>query len=354
VQADYNFETPATNLLTGATTVVKLPANDKYEMYDYPGGYGKKADGDAATKLRMEGEETSFDVVSGAGTCTSFTPGGKFTLKSHDSPSERGKCYVVTKISHSAEDRSYTAGAGSGLCYSNTFACIPDAVTFRPARNTPRPIVQGPQTAVVVGKEGEEVNVDKYGRVKVQFYWDRQGKKDENSSCWVRVAEGWAGKSWGTMFLPRIGQEVVVDFLDGDPDRPIVTGRAYNAERMPPYELPKNQTRSTIKSRSCKDGGAAHFNELRFEDRKGSEQVFLHAERDMDRRVKNDSREFVGGAGHLVVKGTGLSRWRRTCTSPSKASGGRRLTRTCPSKLAASGRKRSAAPMRWRRVRKSI
>jgi type VI secretion system secreted protein VgrG len=303
-QSDYNFETPATNLLTGTSTVVNLHGNDKFEMYDYPGRYLKKPDGDSATQLRMEEEETAYDVVTGAGTCPSFTPGGEFTLKWHESPSERGKSYVLTGVRHAAEDKSYTAGSGAELLYSNTFTCIPDSVTFRPARVTPRPVVRGPQTAVVVGKEGEELYVDKYGRVKVQFFWDRQGKKDETSSCWVRVAEGCAGKSWGTLFLPRVGQEVVVDFLDGDPDRPIVTGRVYNAEQPPPYELPKHQTRSTVKSRSSKGGAATNFNELRFEDRKGSEQVFLHAERDMDRRVKNDSREFVGRDSHLVVKGS--------------------------------------------------
>jgi type VI secretion system secreted protein VgrG len=302
-QSDYNFETPATNLLTGTSTVVNLPGNDKYEKYDFPGRYLKKPDGDSATKLRMEEEETTYDVVTGAGTCPSLTPGGKFTLRWHESPSERGKSYVLTGVCHAAEDQSYTAGSGGEQLYSNTFTCVPDSVTFRPARVTPRPVVRGPQTAVVVGKEGEEVYVDKYGRVKVHFFWDRQGKKDENSSCWVRVAESCAGKSWGTLFLPRVGQEVVVDFLDGDPDRPIVTGRVYNAEQPPPYELPKHQTRSTVKTRSSKEGAATNFNELRFEDRKGSEQVFLHAERDMDRRVKIDSREFVGRDSHLVVKG---------------------------------------------------
>jgi type VI secretion system secreted protein VgrG len=186
--------------------------------------------------------------------------------------------------------------------YNNTFTCIPDKSLFRPERVTPRPVMQGPQTAVVVGPSGEEIYVDKYGRVKLQFFWDREGKKDENSSCWTRVAETWAGKNWGVIFNPRVGQEVVVDFLDGDPDRPLVTGRVYNADQMPPYELAMNQTRSTVKSRSV-GGGADNFNELRFEDKKGSEQVFLHAEKDMDLRVKNDAREFVGKDRHLVVTG---------------------------------------------------
>jgi type VI secretion system secreted protein VgrG len=293
-QTDYNFETPSTSLLTTTTTVVKLGGIDKYERFDYPGRYLKKPEGDARVKVRMEEEETAHDVVSGSGTCMSFTPAGKFTLKSHDSAAERGKSYVITCIDHSAADQSYTAGAAGTQEYRNSFQCIPASVVFRPARVTPRPNVHGPQTAVVVGKSGEELFVDKYGRVKVQFFWDRQGKKDENSSCWVRVAENWAGKQWGTMFLPRIGQEVLVDFLDGDPDRPIITGRVYNAEQMPPYGLPANQTVSTIKSRSSKGGGTDNFNELRFEDKKDSEEVYFHAEKDFNRLVENNDTLKVG------------------------------------------------------------
>jgi type VI secretion system secreted protein VgrG len=297
---DYNFEAPADDLTARTTTVVSM--NDKkFELYDYPGGYGTKDVGGERSKLRMEEEEAPCDVVRGAGTCCTFTPGGTFTISDHDCQSEVGKQYVVTAVEHWARDVSHT-NSDEPAEYGNTFTCIPDGVTFRPARTTPRPVVRGPQTAVVVGPSGEELYVDTYGRVKVQFFWDREGKKDENSSCWIRVAENWAGKNWGIVFHPRIGQEVVVDFLEGDPDRPLITGRVCNADQMPPYELPKDQTRSTIKSRTLK-GGADNFNELRFEDKKGSEQLFLHAERDMDWRVKNDSREFVGKDRHLVVKG---------------------------------------------------
>jgi type VI secretion system secreted protein VgrG len=298
---DYNFETPADDLTARSSTIVPLPDAKKFELFDYPGGYGVKADGAERTKVRMEEEETPYDVVRGAGTCCTFTPGGTFTLTDHDCESESGKKYVVTSVEHWAHDVSHTNG-DEASDYGNSFTCIPDQVTFRPARTTPRPVVQGPQTAVVVGPSGQDVYVDKYGRVKVQFFWDREGKKDENSSCWIRAAENWAGKNWGVVFNPRVGQEVVVDFLEGDPDRPLITGRVYNADQMPPYELPKNQTRSAIKSRSSK-GGADNFNELRFEDKKGSEQVFLHAEKDMDCRVKNDAREFVGKDRHLIVKG---------------------------------------------------
>jgi len=154
--------------------------------------------------------------------------------------------------------------------------------------------VQGPQTAVVVGPSGEEIYTDKYGRVKVQFFWDREGKKDENSSCWMRVSQNWAGKNWGIIFNPRIGQEVIVEFLEGDPDRPIITGRVYNAEQMPPYALPANQTQSTIKTRSSKGGTTDNFNEIRFEDKKGSEQILIHAEKNQDIEVENDETHWVG------------------------------------------------------------
>jgi len=154
--------------------------------------------------------------------------------------------------------------------------------------------VQGPQTAIVVGRSGEEIFTDKYGRVKVQFHWDREGKRNENSSCWIRVSHPWAGKGWGAISIPRIGQEVIVDFLEGDPDQPIITGRVYNAEQMPPYELPADQTQSGVKSRSSKGGGADNFNEIRFEDKKGSEEVYIHAEKDESIVVEHDQMITVG------------------------------------------------------------
>ena len=150
------------------------------------------------------------------------------------------------------------------------------------------------------GAKGEEIYTDNYGRIKVQFHWDRYGQSDENSSCWIRVSTEWAGKKWGGIHLPRIGQEVLVEFLEGDPDRPIITGRVYNASAMPPYDLPANMTISTLKSNSSK--GGAGFNEIRFEDKKNSEQIFIHGEKDQDIRIKNDAREWVGNERHLVVK----------------------------------------------------
>jgi len=172
---------------------------------------------------------------------------------------------------------------------------------YRSSRITPKPVVQGPQTAIVVGKSGEEIWPDKYGRVKVQFHWDRYGKLNETSSCWVRVAQLWAGKTWGGIHIPRIGQEVIVEFLEGDPDRPIITGRVYNADNMPPYGLPDNKTQSGIKSRSTKEGSGDNFNEIRFEDKKGSEEVFVQAEKDWNTVTKNNLTESVGNDETLEV-----------------------------------------------------
>ncbi|HZZ78331.1 MAG TPA: type VI secretion system tip protein VgrG, partial [Gemmataceae bacterium] len=292
-QTDYNFATPSTNLFTTTPTTLDLPDSSKFEMFDYPGDYEIKGDGDGLTRLRMEEDEAAFNVVTGSSDIHDLSAGVKFKLDDHDFESEAATGYVVTAIQHNAEETPYTTTTITGS-YSNVFTCIPDTVTFRTPRATPKPIVSGPQTAVVVGPKGEEIYTDKYGRVKVQFFWDREGKKDENSSCWIRVAENWAGKNWGVIFNPRIGQEVIVEFLEGDPDRPIITGRVYNAEQMPPYDLPANQTQSTIKTRSSKGGGTENFNELRFEDKKGSEEIYFHAEQDFNRVVENNDTLKVG------------------------------------------------------------
>ncbi len=298
---DYNFTTPSTSLLSDAPTVVNLQASKPLELYDYPGLYETKDQGTSVAKLRIEEEEASYMVANGSGTCRWFVSGYQFTLEDHDR-SDQNTTYILTEVQHVASvGATYTAGMTGTEEYSNHFTCIPSAVTYRPVRVTPKPFVQGPQPALVVGKSGEEIWTDKYGRVKVQFYWDRLGKDDEKSSCWVRVSSPWAGQNWGAISLPRIGQEVIVDFLEGDPDRPIIMGRVYNAQQMPPYALPNYQTRSTIQSRSSKGGGAANYNEIRFEDLKGSEQIFINAEKDMDHRVENDSREYIGNNRHLVV-----------------------------------------------------
>jgi type VI secretion system secreted protein VgrG len=181
------------------------------------------------------------------------------------------------------------------------FTALGGEVPFRPRRITPKPIIQGPQTAIVVGKAGEEIWTDKHGRAKVQFHWDRYGKKDENSSCWVRISQAWAGKGWGGVHLPRIGQEVIVEFLEGDPDQPIITGRVYNGDNKVPYDLPANQTQSGLLSRSTKEGSTENFNQLRFEDKKGEEEVYIHAEKDHKIEVENDKNENVGNNESISI-----------------------------------------------------
>jgi type VI secretion system secreted protein VgrG len=189
---------------------------------------------------------------------------------------------------------AYTGGARVALEYRNEFACIPADLPFRPQRRTPRPLMHGTQTAVVVGPAGEEVFTDKHGRVKVHFPWDHEGKKDADSSCWVRVGSVWAGKQWGMIHVPRIGQEVIVSFEEGDPDRPIVVGSVYNADQTPPYKLPDHKTQSGLRTRSSLKGAAANFNELRFEDKKDQEEIYFHAEKNFNRVVENNDTLKVG------------------------------------------------------------
>jgi type VI secretion system secreted protein VgrG len=307
---DYNFKTPSTSLLATEATIVSVGGNSNFEIFDYPGEYPTRTDGTTFAKLRMQEEEAAHLAASGSSVCRAFSTGYKFTLTDHPCGSMNAS-YVLTEIQHVASTGgSYGTGGGSGDSYSNHFTCIPDTVPFRPARLTPKPFVQGPQTAVVIGKsqysdtsgddgsgDGEEIWVDSYGRVIVQFPWDRAGR----CSCRVRVSQDWAGQGWGAITIPRVGQEVLVSFLEGDPDRPIITGRVYNADQTVPYSLPDNQTRSTFKTRSSKGGGTDNYNELRFEDKTGSEQIFLRGEKDLDTRLKNDSREWIGNNRSLIV-----------------------------------------------------
>jgi type VI secretion system secreted protein VgrG len=284
---DYNFETPANSLLSTSS------GDPPEEVYDYPGKYADRSGGDRYADLRLQEQETPVKILQAEGTCRGFTAGYTFTLQNHYRR-DFNESYLLTSLKLFMETSAYTTDAREVTDdYRNQFEAVPSSVAYRPPRVTPRPSIAGVQTALVVGRSGEEIYSDNYGRVKVQFYWDRLGKKDENSSCWVRVSQEWAGKNWGSIHIPRIGQEVIVDFLEGDPDRPIVTGRVYNADQMPPYGLPDNQTQSGIKTRSSKGGGADNFNEIRFEDKKGSEMLTVHAEKDMETEVENDETRTV-------------------------------------------------------------
>ncbi len=298
-QTDYNFETPSTNLMTNESSTLKLSDAKKYEIYDYPGEYLEKSVGQRQTKIRMEEMEAPFNQVFATSTCKTFSPGGKFTIdKDHPSKSEVGKSYVITEITHSAVENTSHNRKGNAEYY-NSFTCISDSVIFRPQRTTAKPLISGLQSAVVVGPKGEEIYTDKYGRVKVQFFWDREGKRDENSSCWIRCAQRVAGNKWGHMAIPRIGQEVLVEFVEGDPDRPTIVGSVYNAEQMPHYDPVEHAAKTYIKTNSTKGGDG--FNEMFFDDVAGKERVFMHAQKDMDVRVINDSRENIGNDRHQII-----------------------------------------------------
>jgi type VI secretion system secreted protein VgrG len=301
---DFNFMRPEFDL----TRTSNGADERKLEVYDYPGEFTEDKQGERLARLRMEEEQSSMTVTNGTSSCRGLAAGYWFNLYDHYQ-SDFDQPYVVLSVYHSAEQganyHSTSESAAADFIYSNRFQCIRYRTQYRPPRVTPVPIVHGSQTAIVVGPDDEEIYVDQYGRVKVQFHWDRAGKykveKDKpGTSCWVRVSQNWAGKRWGAIFLPRVGQEVIVDFLEGDPDKPIITGRVYNGQSMPPYELPEHKTISGIKSNSSSGGGG--FNEIRFEDKKGSEQLFIHAERNHDIRIKRDRIEWVGNESHLIVK----------------------------------------------------
>lgn len=292
---DYNFETPKSDIRTSATATKKHAGAD-YKVFDYPGEYAEAGVGSEYVKYRMEEATAEYETYAAVGTARGLAAGCLFSLADHPRD-DQNKEYLVVTATHSLTAGSYESGdlaAASEVSYQGTLTAMDAQVPYRPRRLSPDPRVQGPQTAVVVGPSGEEIWTDKYGRVKVQFHWDRYGRKDENSSCWVRVAQVWAGKNWGAMHIPRIGQEVIVDFLEGDPDRPIITGRVYNADQMPPYALPDNQTQSGLKSRSTKGGDTATFNEIRMEDKKGNEELYVHAEKDEKIVVEHDKSEDVG------------------------------------------------------------
>ncbi|MFS2124637.1 type VI secretion system tip protein TssI/VgrG [Pseudomonas sp. Pseusp97] len=280
---DYEFTTPTTSLYSQAQAEAVPRA-----QYEHPGGYTAKARGDALTKQRVDGLRSQEKRLIGESDCRWLVPGHWFTLTGHDDASLNID-WVLTSVTHEADHDHYR----------NRFEAIPKAIAYRPPRVTPKPRMHT-QTAKVVGKAGEEIWTDQYGRIKIQFPWDLDGKNDEASSCWVRVVLPWSGKGFGMQFIPRIGQEVIVTFIDGDPDRPLVTGCVYNGDHALPYALPDNQTQSGIKTNSSKGGGG--FNELRFEDKKDAEEVFLQAQKDMKVNVLNDSTATIGHDETLTVQ----------------------------------------------------
>lgn len=296
---DYDFKKPQTDLTADRPTLIDNSVMKKFEFFDHPGGYIEKDIGTSLARTRIEMEEATHHVVNGFGKVPSFRSGETFALKDHPISDEMGASYALLSVHHHARDTSYFTEHGQPASYSNSFVGLPAKTVFRPPKVTPCPVVHGPQTATVVGPKGEEIYTDEYGRVKVQFRWDRYGKADENSSMFLRLAQSWAGNKWGAQILPRIGMEVVVEFLEGDPDRPIVTGCLNNADAMPPDKLPDNRTRSVFRTRSSPNSSG--FNEISFEDKAGSEQLFMHGERDEDVRIKRNAREWIGNERHLIV-----------------------------------------------------
>ena len=293
VTRDFDYNKPNANLEVRLNTDRKHP-HSKILQYEYPGDYSETSGGERYLRFRSEEFDVKFTQIVAKARTHRLYAGVQFTLEDHPREEENAKYMVVSA--------SILVTAGDVEAFSKDpnnrievkFTAIPAANVFRTPRVTPKPVIAGAQTAIVVGKAGEEIWTDSMGRVKVQFAWDREGKKDESSSCWIRVAQIWSGKGWGSMHVPRIGQEVVVEFLEGDPNRPLITGRVYNGENGTPYALPNLATQSGIKSRSTPKGDKDSFNELRFEDKKNEEVIYFHAEKDFERIVENNDSLKVG------------------------------------------------------------
>lgn len=293
---DYNFRQPTLKL----EAEKQQDASQNREVFDYPGWFADKQRGTDLANVRLQSLNTYRKKGVGRSNVGRMIPGYSFFLD-HDREAFNDE-FLITRIEHNAvQAQAYQEHANEeGGSYNNKFTCIPMDTHFRPVRRAHIPIVEGAQTAIVTGPPGEEIYPDEHGRVKVQFHWDREGKADDNSSCWIRVSQLWAGQGYGGFSIPRVGQEVIVDFIEGNPDRPIITGRVHHADNFTPYKLPENKTVSTLKSNSSKGGGG--FNEIRFEDKKDDEQIFIHAQKNQDTRVNNDAFEIIGNDKHVIVE----------------------------------------------------
>lgn len=287
---DYDFTKPGADLMAQSQEAF-AHALAEGEHYRHPGAHLDVGRGDGLAAIRREELQAAHRKVSAGGTVRGLFSGCTFKLEGFPREDQNDE-YLVLRAEYRFGDPGFVSGAAEeGGEFHVALEVAPTSVPFRPARTTRRPVMRGPQTATVVGPSGEEIFTDQYARVKVQFHWDRLGKRDQNSSCFLRVSQTWAGAGWGFIQIPRIGQEVIVDFLDGDPDRPIVTGRVYNAKEMPPYGLPGNATQSGLKTNSSPGGGG--WNELRFEDKAGSEEVYFQAQKDHNLLIKHDRSKLV-------------------------------------------------------------
>jgi type VI secretion system secreted protein VgrG len=316
---DYDFEKTQTSLLKiepvpqpAASGTMAPPAGEtKLEIYNWPGDYREPTDGSNYARIRAQEMACRVSRVWLETNARNLVPGHTFVAGNPfdrtdliHTPDEQRRYLLLggefSIVGEAGMDRRTTE---AHFLFSGTMEALLATTQYRPPRRTPWPVIPGPQTALVVGAAGEDITTDMYGRIKVQFYWDREGKKDENSSCFIRVAQNWAGRTWGGLVTPRIGQEVVVQFLNGDPDWPIITGTVYNASNMPPYDLPAEATRSTFKTRSSL-GPVADYNELRFEDRAGSEEVYLRAQKDLNGEVQNNFTVTTGSNAKVTAKGS--------------------------------------------------
>ncbi|HSP80696.1 MAG TPA: type VI secretion system tip protein TssI/VgrG [Myxococcaceae bacterium] len=292
---DYDFEKPELDVSGKAESEEGQGA---LEVYDYPGEYVAPGVGKQVAKVRMEEAVQAARTLNGEGVAPSLTAGYRFEVQ--DEGTHAGE-YTVVEVVHSGRQPETTGGREAlGGLYRCRFKCMPSKVPFRPRRRTEVPKVAGLQTATVVGPSGEEIHTDGHGRIKVQFHWDREGQRDDKASCWVRVGQAWGGPAWGALYLPRIGQEVLIRFLEGSPDRPLVAGTVYNGSNPTPYALPDEKTKSTLKSASTP--GSDGFNEVRIEDAAGQEEVYLHAQKDEELITENDKSQGVGANEALLVK----------------------------------------------------
>jgi type VI secretion system secreted protein VgrG len=293
---DYDFQKPSLDVSgKGQDSSHGVPA---LEVYDYPGEYVTPAAGKSAAKVRLEEGVQAACTLEAEAVCPRLTPGYRFEVE--DDGTHAGE-YLVVEVMHTGRQPAAPGSreAAGKLCRS-LLKCMPSQVPYRPRRTTPRPHIPGVQTATVVGPAGEEIHTDEHGRIKVQFHWDREGQRDEKASCWVRVGQAWGGPAWGALYLPRIGQEVVVRFLEGNPDRPLIAGTVYNGQNPTPYALPDERTKSTLKSASSL--GSNGFNEFRIEDSAGQEEIFVHAQKDKQLLTENDKEQRVRGFEDLLVK----------------------------------------------------
>jgi type VI secretion system secreted protein VgrG len=292
-EADWNFEAPRSPQMQDQPSLAPVNANKLFELYRWGGRFTDHDRASQATKRRIEAQEAQFEMIEAESGNRRVRPGQEFTLYGHPAAAENAG-YAVVAVRHAAQDTTYAAGGAASPGYSNRFTAIPAAVRYTPAQRTPRPRIDGIQTAIVVGPPGEEIHTDQYGRVKVRFPWDRYAKGDDGDSCWLRVSQPWAGRNWGAQTIPRVGMEVLVAYVEGDPDKPMVVGVVPNTDQMPPLSLPANRTRTSLKTASSP--GGAGFNELSFEDQAGAEEVFLHAQKDASEIVNSNKLLTVGNA----------------------------------------------------------